>query len=525
MNMTAQVQAKPTPMPSFTPVRANLPQRKCACGGTPGPDGECVACRQKRLSLQRRSANQAEASASASLVHDKHLSSGPLLKQDTLASVKPHFGHNFNRVTVAAQGKLTLSQPGDKYEQEADRVAEEVMRLGTGDIQLTHHSSPHPAARPSNLVQRQGEVIELDEDDLKTEDEASLIEREDEDEIVADESGMPKRESSAGGFSTSQTASIRVSASGGQPLDAEARDFMEQHIGHDFSRVRVHTDARAVGSARQLRAHAYTVGSDIYFNEGRYDPGNVEGLKLLAHELTHVVQQTASYPAAAHATGQVQRQRTKPRRGPAPVPSRRPGQGGTRSPKERRSDGPGGDCAKSKAPVNTHDCTTGGSANESNFITDLTVFRADHKVVATWKSGASKEWDCSPSTEWGPKIKVKTASGMKESQKEPTPLTPLDEPHSIGLKCGKDHTNLNGDGMGWFTGFFEGQRIGFHNSQAVGPKPIESHGCVRVSCKDAKTIHDHSKSGVTTVHVFADKGEFLDQKKSRPLEIPLEMGR
>ncbi len=77
----------------------------------------------------------------------------------------------------------------------------------------------------------------------------------------------------------------------GQPLDAETRAFMEPRFGHDFSRVRVHTDARAAESARAVNALAYTVGRDVVFGAGQYAPGASAGRRLIAHELAHVVQQ------------------------------------------------------------------------------------------------------------------------------------------------------------------------------------------------------------------------------------------
>src|SRR5437667_9620826 len=82
-----------------------------------------------------------------------------------------------------------------------------------------------------------------------------------------------------------------VLRSPGQPLDAGTREFMEPRYGYDFSRVRVHTNARAAESARTVNALAYTVGKDVVFGEGEYEPGTSEGRRLLAHELTHVVQQ------------------------------------------------------------------------------------------------------------------------------------------------------------------------------------------------------------------------------------------
>jgi hypothetical protein len=85
-----------------------------------------------------------------------------------------------------------------------------------------------------------------------------------------------------------------VLRSAGRPLEAGIRAFLEPRFGQDFSRVRVHTDAQASESARSVNAHAYTVGQDLVFAQGRYSPGSSDGLRLLAHELTHVVQQQGS---------------------------------------------------------------------------------------------------------------------------------------------------------------------------------------------------------------------------------------
>lgn len=85
----------------------------------------------------------------------------------------------------------------------------------------------------------------------------------------------------------------------GQPLDQATRAFMEERFGYDFSRVRVHSDAAAERSAQDLNAHAYTVGSSIVMGPGRFAPGTNEGRRLLAHELTHVVQaDSAARPTA-----------------------------------------------------------------------------------------------------------------------------------------------------------------------------------------------------------------------------------
>ena len=82
-----------------------------------------------------------------------------------------------------------------------------------------------------------------------------------------------------------------VIGSGGSPLAPDVRAEMEGRLGHDFSDVKVHNDGAAHDSAAAVNAHAYTVGSNVVFQRGRYDTGSAEGKTMLAHELTHVVQQ------------------------------------------------------------------------------------------------------------------------------------------------------------------------------------------------------------------------------------------
>ncbi|MBW4671111.1 MAG: DUF4157 domain-containing protein [Cyanomargarita calcarea GSE-NOS-MK-12-04C] len=153
------------------------------------------------------------------------------------------------------QTKLNISEPGDKYEQEAERIADEVMRM------------PEPS------VQRQMEPKE--EGVIQTKAINSQV-----------ASSVPIQESS-------EVPPIvqEVLNSPGQPLDLETRTFMESRFGHDFSQVRVHTDEKAVESAKTVKALAYTVGHNVVFGAGQYLPKTVSGRGLLAHELTHVLQQ------------------------------------------------------------------------------------------------------------------------------------------------------------------------------------------------------------------------------------------
>jgi hypothetical protein len=82
-----------------------------------------------------------------------------------------------------------------------------------------------------------------------------------------------------------------VNSGGGAPLGGQTRELMESRLGADFGDVRVHTDSKASESARSVQAHAYTVGNDVVFQSGKYEPESDSGKRMLAHELTHVVQQ------------------------------------------------------------------------------------------------------------------------------------------------------------------------------------------------------------------------------------------
>ena len=94
-----------------------------------------------------------------------------------------------------------------------------------------------------------------------------------------------------------------VGSGGGTALDRGTRGFMESRLGADFSDVRIHTDAKASESARSVQAHAYTVGSDVVFQSGQYAPESDSGKRMLAHELSHVVQQRSGPVAGTPAPG------------------------------------------------------------------------------------------------------------------------------------------------------------------------------------------------------------------------------
>jgi hypothetical protein len=128
------------------------------------------------------------------------------------------------------------------------------------------------------------------------------------DDCAKKKSSLQRKATNESASSEVPTVVHEVLRSPGQPLDAATRAVMEPRFGHDFSRVRVHTDATASESTKKVSALAYTVGEHISFQEGQYNPGSNEGRRLLAHELTHVLQQRpVLHRARAADDGQVVR--------------------------------------------------------------------------------------------------------------------------------------------------------------------------------------------------------------------------
>lgn len=195
--------------------------------------------------------------------------------------------------TPFIQPKLNIGKPGDKYELEADAMANKVVNGKHDAIQKTESAEEELQQKPlvasiSPLVQKQSEASE--EETLQTKctdcEQEEQVQRTEEEE----ESLQMKAE---GSKSTSATieSSLKSSKGGGQKLSKSVRQDMESGFGADFSNVNIHTDSNAVQMSKQLQAQAFTHGNDIYFNEGKYNPSSSEGKHLLAHELTHTIQQ------------------------------------------------------------------------------------------------------------------------------------------------------------------------------------------------------------------------------------------
>ena len=160
------------------------------------------------------------------------------------------------------QAKLTIGAPNGKYEKEADRVADAVMRMAEPQLQRA-------CACGGRCPECQAEQLDQEDKRLQT-----------------------KRVTASNTRQIAAPPIVREALrSPGQPLDAATKAYFGPRFGHDFSKVRVHSDIRASEAAQAVSAKAFTVGQDIVFGTGQYDPKVSDGSRLLAHELTHVVQQ------------------------------------------------------------------------------------------------------------------------------------------------------------------------------------------------------------------------------------------
>lgn len=171
------------------------------------------------------------------------------------------------------QAKLDVSGPEDAHEREADRVAAMV------------------TAMPDPIGQRQSDTDDVD--DLDDETIAPRLDRQaDADDLEElDEDMITPKAAQTPTVTPDTESAINRSRGGGHPLDTDTRRYFEPRLDRDLSDVKAHTDPSAARLASDMGAQAFTVGRDIYFAEGRYQPGTATGRSLLAHELTHTIQQ------------------------------------------------------------------------------------------------------------------------------------------------------------------------------------------------------------------------------------------
>ncbi len=459
-------------------------QRKCTCGNHTIAVGECEACKKNQTlqhsSLLRHGRATNDKSRVSPEDHETPISS--------ISFVEPSLGYEFSQVPlyadshsgqdslrefgqapIRAQAKLKVSQPGDPLEEEADRVAEYVISRERSGSSVAVTSCEY-----AERVQRQLEE-ELDE---------SL-----EDGPVVEEDGEEFAEE-GGGESTAmlkrnrsglRLASLRLIPSGfGIPLDRGVRARMEQRFGHDFGRVRVHLDEEAADSARQLGAEAYTVGAHIYFGAKRFNPGTRQGDKLLAHELTHVLQQTSGGRRLDNGFVGVQRQPKGKRTGPAPQATQ-----------------------KKEPPVIVVDVGGGQKA----------VVKSEGKVVRTMPISSGKKGHRTDTGTFRITERDRDHTSTKYGKcvaKDGTETT-----SDKGVAGCPKGSKYKGAPMPYFLRF--NGLEGFHQGHV--PQHPDSHGCVRLGESNAKWLWEWTKKN-SAVRVIVCKDAECPGAKKKPKTTP-----
>lgn len=214
------------------------------------------------------------------------------------------------------QAKLNIGKSNDKYEVEADKVADTI-------VSNKKNSNPESFFSPSAVVQKKSSELQKQEETIQNKKETTILESpkigekapsiksliqqkkteeevqtKEEEEIQAKEEEKELQMSASADANPTDTTTIESNLNrtkgGGSSLGGAAKKEMESGFGADFSNVKIHNDSNAVQMNKELGSQAFASGNDIYFNEGKYNPDSQDGKHLLAHELTHTVQQGAS---------------------------------------------------------------------------------------------------------------------------------------------------------------------------------------------------------------------------------------
>jgi Domain of unknown function (DUF4157) len=218
--------------------------------------------------------------------------------------------------TGTVQPKLKVNEPGDRHEQEADAMANAVVQRAAmpeeekvqREPQKEEEKIQKAAMKEEEKVQRapQKEEEKIQKAAMKEEEKVQRAPQKEEEKIQKaampeeekvqrapqkEEEKIQKAASGASVAAPAVTARIQQSRGRGNTLPQQTQGEMASAFGFDFSNVKVHTGQEAAELSTDLHAHAFTVGNDVYFNQGKFAPNSQEGKKLLAHELTHVVQQ------------------------------------------------------------------------------------------------------------------------------------------------------------------------------------------------------------------------------------------
>lgn len=240
-------------------------------------------------------------------------SSSTASRTATQAASRPFFakagvGGFFEPVAGGAmptlQMKMRVNQPGDKFEQEADKMAEKVMRMPVPASPLQEVRLQRQADDRLQKKEKEEDRIQkaaMPEDKVQTADDKDIqkapderIQKAEDDRIQKTTVSDDRLQRKGNGVPTaglSTQSAIQNQTTGGQPLSGDVRGYMEPRFGADFSNVRIHSDPEAASLSNQLSARAFTYRNHVFFSRDQYQPGTSEGKHLLAHELTHTIQQ------------------------------------------------------------------------------------------------------------------------------------------------------------------------------------------------------------------------------------------
>ncbi|MEM8899927.1 MAG: DUF4157 domain-containing protein [Bacteroidota bacterium] len=227
------------------------------------------------------------------------------------------------------QTKLVMGQAGDKYEQEADAMANKVVNSSQASPQL-QKKEEIPIQRmgeeeeavqtmeeeePVQAIEEEEPVQTMEEEAVQTIEEEEAVQTMEEEEPVQTKSAMdgttpqeeletdnPAMTKREGASSTSNSGippkglanKLKKAKGKGKPLAKSLKKEMEAAIGANFEEVRIHTDEESAAMNQELKAQAFAHGKDIFFNEGKFNPESTKGKHLLAHELIHIIQQNPS---------------------------------------------------------------------------------------------------------------------------------------------------------------------------------------------------------------------------------------
>lgn len=288
--LTPTTESRPAGEASST--RHGIVQR-CECGGKAGPTGQCAQCRREQghgLPFDRVRPVETPPFADGGRAGALAPRSDPGVLMGSFRT-GPGGGstHQPGRVSLQRQPVPGRASSDEEPEQEEEGRRELEEDEGAGSI------STLGAQLKRWLVSRPGDVYEREADRVAND----VVQRDSQDPLVAlYRSGLSphlaassRRIQRIPRVDAAPSVDIDLGQSGGRPLGSGVRRYMEGRFGYSFEKVRIHDNARSHRLARQLHAHAFTVGRDIYFDRGEYRPSARDGKRLLAHELTHVVQQ------------------------------------------------------------------------------------------------------------------------------------------------------------------------------------------------------------------------------------------